>query len=138
MELKLTAAQVQDAIRAGLPSASKIVVEEVRSGYARVRLPFKPDMIRPGNRVSGPSLFNAADLAMYALVLAHIGPQLMAVTADLNIRFLYGAKPADIIAEAKLLRLGKRLAVMEVALFPASDPQMVAHAAGSYALPKQG
>jgi len=67
--------------------------------------------------------------------LSHIGPQLMAVTADLNIRFLNKAAPGDVVGEAKLLKLGRRLAVMEVALSIAGDPRSVAHVTGSYALP---
>lgn len=135
--LRLTAAEVEAAIRRGLPSAehSGLRVEEVREGYARVRFPFKSWMLRPGNVVSGPTLFTAADSAMYALVLAHIGPAMMAVTANLSINFLYPAAAGDVVAEAKLLRMGQRLAVMEVAIYTADDATMVAHATGSYAIP---
>jgi uncharacterized protein (TIGR00369 family) len=107
----------------------------VREGFARVRVPFQKWMLRPGELVSGPTLFSAADSAMYALVLAHIGPQLMAVTANMNIHFLNPAPAGDVVAEAKLLRMGIRLAVMEVALFTGADKTFVAHVTGSYAIP---
>lgn len=137
MELKLDAPQVEALIRGGLAVAGRsgLCIEEVRPGYARVRLPYHEKMLRPGNVISGPTLFTAADTAMYALVLSHIGPQLMAVTADLNIRFLNKARPGDVVGEAKLLKLGRRLAVMEVSLTTGGDPQPVAHVTGSYALP---
>jgi len=137
VELKLDAPQVEALIREGLAVAGRggLCVEEVRPGYARVRLPYHEKMLRPGNVISGPTLFTAADTAMYALVLSHIGPQLMAVTADLNIRFLNKARPGDVVGEAKLLKLGRRLAVMEVSLSTGGDPQPVAHVTGSYALP---
>lgn len=135
--LALSAAELEAIIRGGLPTAGKsgLAVEEVRPRYARVRLPFKPWMLRPGNTVSGPALFTAADAAMYALVMAHVGPQVMAVTAGFNVHFLHKPKAGDVIAEARLLKLGRRLAVMEVELFSAGDPTLVAHATGSYALP---
>lgn len=137
MDLKLDAAGVQALIRMGLKVADKggLLIEAVAPGYARVRIPYRESMLRPGNVISGPTLFTAADSAMYALVLSHLGPQLMAVTSDMNIRFLAKAKIGDVIGEAKLLKLGRRLAVMEVALRTGEDPTIVAHATGSYALP---
>lgn len=138
MELKMSAAEVEAAIRTGLPSAgdSGFRVEEVRPRGARVRLPFHRWMLRPGELVSGPALFTAADTAMYALVLSHVGPQLMALTANLNIHFLSPAPAGDVVADARLLRMGSRLAVMEVLLYTAGGDEPVAHVTGSYALPR--
>ena len=76
-----------------------------------------------------------ADLAMYAVVLASIGRVELAVTTSLTINFLRKPAPADIIAEARLLKLGKRLAVGEVELFSAGDPEMVAHVTATYSIP---
>jgi uncharacterized protein (TIGR00369 family) len=137
MDLKLTAEQVQMLIRGGLPAVGKsgFEVEEVRAGYARIRIPYHEKMLRPGNVISGPTLFSAADSAMYALVLSHVGPELMAVTANFNMNFLNKGRPGDVTAEAKLLKLGRRLVVMEVTITTGGDPTPVAHVTGSYALP---
>ncbi|WP_020647672.1 PaaI family thioesterase [Solimonas variicoloris] len=138
MDLKLDAAAVEALIREGLVAAGRggLCVDELRSGYARVRLPFDAAMLRPGEVISGPTLFTAADSAMYALVLGHVGAQLMAVTSDINIRFLAKARPGDVIGEASFLKLGRRLAAMEVRLSTAAAPGVtVAHASGTYALP---
>lgn len=137
MELKLSAAEVEALMHGGLPGAGEMAlkVEAVAPGYARVRLPYNARMLRPGNVISGPTLFAAADSAMYALVLAHLGPALMAVTANLNINFLSKAKPGDVTGEARVLKFGRRLAVLEVSLRTGEDPTPVAHVTGSYALP---
>jgi uncharacterized protein (TIGR00369 family) len=137
MEPKMTAQQVEDLIHLGFAAKRKMLaIEEVRSGYVRARLPYRDSMLRPGNVLSGPALFTAADLAMYALVLSHLGPELMAVTSNLNLNFLSKAKPGDIVAEGKLLKMGRRLAVMEVLLYSSAEPEaLVAHVTGSYALP---
>lgn len=138
LELKLNGQQVEDLIHLGFNSTEKkfLVVEELRPGYARTRLPFRKSMLRPGNVVSGPALFTAADTAMYVLILGHLGPQLMAVTSDFNLHFLNKAAQGDVIAEAKFLKLGRRLVVMQVALFTSADPQkQVAQVTGSYMLP---
>lgn len=136
MELKLGAAQTQALIRGGLPAAAGVNIEHVEPGYARVRLAYSERMLRPGGVISGPTLFAAADTAMYALVLSHLGPELMAVTSSFNMNFLNKAAPGDVIAEARLLKLGRRLVVMEVNLRTGADPQkIVAHVTGSYARP---
>lgn len=137
VELKLDAAQTQALIHGGLPVARQggMQVEEVRSGYARIRLPFSERMLRPGNVISGPTLFTAADSAMYALVLSHLGPELMAVTSQLTMNFLNKGAPGDVIGEAHLLKLGRKLVVMEVRLRTGDAPTLVAQVTGTYARP---
>lgn len=137
MELKLSGGQIEDLIQMGFAAKQKMfTIESLVPGSVRVRTPYQTRMLRPGNVLSGPALFTAADLAMYALVMAHVGPELMAVTANMNLNFLNKATPGDIIAEGRLLKLGRKLAVMEVSLYSSAAPEtMVAHATGSYALP---
>jgi len=87
-------------------------------------------MLRPGNVLSGPALFTAADLSMYALVLSHVGPELMAVTANFNMNFPAKAKPGDIIGEGRMLKLGRRLAGMEVLLYSSNGREVCIHSIG--------
>ncbi|RMF15753.1 MAG: PaaI family thioesterase [Gammaproteobacteria bacterium] len=137
--MSLTAKDVQTIIRTGVPMAEDIDlrVESLSSDHARVRVPFRAQAIRPGGTLSGPVLMSAADAAMYAAIMGALGKVEMAVTSNLNINFLKKPAPADLIAEATLLRLGRRLAFVEVSLFCDGDETLVAHATGSYALPQQ-
>ena len=131
----MTAQQVEDLVHMGFAAKKKFfTVEEVRENHVRTRLLYRDSMLRPGGTLSGPALFTATDLAMYALVLSHIGPELMAVTANLNMNFLARPKAGDIVAEGTLLKLGRRLAVMEVSLYSSAEPEtLVAHV--TYTLP---
>lgn len=139
LKLVLEAAEVERLIMLGFGAAEPFFkIEELRVGLTRVRMPFRKWMLRPGNTISGPALFTAADLAMYALVLGHAGPELMAVTSDMNLHFLSKGQAADVVGEARLLKLGRRLAVMEVSLSCGDDPRPVAHVTGSYSLPPPG
>jgi uncharacterized protein (TIGR00369 family) len=136
MDLKLDAATVEHLVTGGFKADAPFFhVEELRQGFVRIRQPFRKWMQRPGEVISGPALFAAADTAMYVLVLAHIGPEMMAVTSDLSMHFLNKGKLADVIADARLLKLGRKLAVMEVSLYCGDDPTPVAHVTGTYALP---
>lgn len=134
---RLSAEQVQQLIREGLPAANSngVQVEAVGAGLARIRLPYQERFLRPGGIISGPTLFGAADTAMYAAVLAHLGPELMAVTADTNIRFLRAARADDVVAEAQILKLGRSLIVCEVWVWTESRERAAAHVTGSYARP---
>lgn len=134
----LDAENVERIIRAGLPMSefAGFKVESVAAGLAQVRLSFQPWMLRPGGTLAGPVLMLAADAAMYAVILAHIGEQVMAVTSNLNIHFLSRPRPVDVLAEGRLLKLGRRLAVCEVAIRCVGDEELVAHVTGSYALPQ--
>ncbi len=113
------------------------VVEEIDAGRARLRLPFRDDFLRPGGTISGPVMMGLADLALYAAVLSRIGPVELAVTTNLNINFLRRPLPGDIVAEAALLKLGKRLAVGEVGLFLDGEDEMVAHVTATYSIPPE-
>jgi uncharacterized protein (TIGR00369 family) len=138
LSLKMTAQQVETLIQTGFAAKSLFMkIEELQLGRVRVRIPYRDSMLRPGRVLSGPSLFAAADIAMYALVLSHIGPQLMAVTSSLNMNFVNKAQPGDILADCRMLKLGRRLAVMEVSLYSSAAPEiLVTHVTGSYALPQ--
>jgi uncharacterized protein (TIGR00369 family) len=139
LELKLDAAQLEALLARAFPSNRGepfMHVEDLQPGRARVRMPFRSWMLRPGNSIAGPALFTAADMVMYVLVMAHVGPELMAVTSDMTMHFLTRGKPGDLVAHGKLLKLGRRLAVMDCEIFSAADPEtLVAHVSGSYALP---
>src|SRR5579862_6291746 len=88
-----------------------------------------------GGVISGPTLMSLSDTAAYALVLAHIGDQLMAVTSSLTMNFLRGAAPGDLYAEAEMLRLGRRNAVCDVRLWTEGPDRLAAQAVVTYALP---
>ena len=110
-------------------------VEKVDERFAQVRLLYHDRHLRPGGTISGPSLMSLADTAMYIAVLAMIGPVALAVTTNLNINFLRKPAPADCIAQARLLKLGKRLAVGEVTMYSAGETEPVAHATLTYSIP---
>jgi uncharacterized protein (TIGR00369 family) len=136
MDLQLDAPAIQQLIREGLPAAAAfgVEVEAVAPGSARIRFPYRDSMLRPGGVISGPTLMAAADTAMYACVLAHLGPELMAVTSEMNLRFLAKTPPADVVAEAQILKLGSRLIVMEVRIADAKG-RLSCHVTGTYARP---
>lgn len=112
------------------------VVEELRPGGARIRLRSDVRHLRPGGTISGPTMFSLADVGLYVAVLARIGRVELAVTTSMTINFLKKPPAADLIGEARLLKLGKRLAVGEVAIHSEGEDDLVAHAVGTYSIPE--
>jgi uncharacterized protein (TIGR00369 family) len=110
-------------------------IEKASQQGARVRQTYNHQMIRPGGTVSGPTMMALADFAMYAAVLAAIGAVPLAVTINLNINFLRKPGQRDLIAEARLLKLGKSLAVGEVNIFSDGQDEPVAHVTSTYSIP---
>ena len=112
-----------------------VVVDELDFGETALRIPFQEDFLRPGGTIAGPVMMGLADLAMYGVVLSMIGPVELAVTTNLNINFLRRPLPGDVLAQAKILKLGKRLAVGEVTIYRAGDEDPVAHVTATYSIP---
>jgi uncharacterized protein (TIGR00369 family) len=110
-------------------------VVEMEPGRVLVRRPVSMLGLRPGNVISGPTMMSLADMAVYALVLGHIGIVPMAVTTSLTMHFLRPAKPGNLFGEARLLRLGRRIATAEVRLWSESPERIAAHATVAYAIP---
>ncbi len=137
--MPLTAKEIQAIIREGVPMAEDIDfrVDEVSAERAVARVPFSSRLVRPGGTLSGPTMMALADAAMYAVILAARGRVEMAVTSNLNINFIQKPQPVDLVAEAILLKLGKRLAFCEVRLTSEGSPDLVAHVTGSYSIPPQ-
>jgi uncharacterized protein (TIGR00369 family) len=110
-------------------------IEAVGPNTARVRFRAGEEHLRPGGTVSGPAMMELADATMYVAVLAAIGPVALAVTTQFSINFLRKPEPGDLVAECKILKLGKRLAVGEVTLRPAQGGNLVAHCVATYSIP---
>jgi uncharacterized protein (TIGR00369 family) len=111
-------------------------IESADGTTCRLRQHYSDRMLRPGGTISGPTLMALADCAMYVVLLSAIGPIGLAVTTNLNINFLRRGLPGqDVLAAARLLKLGKRLAVGEVNLLSGTSPDPIAHATSTYSIP---
>jgi uncharacterized protein (TIGR00369 family) len=134
----MTAAELTELMEQTFPQArtERVRFEVVEDKRVRFRYRAMDEDLRPGNTVSGPTLMAVSDLAVYFAVLAMIGPVVLAVTTSLNINFLRKPLAGELIVEAKLLKLGKRLAVGEVLVFSEGSCEPVSHATVTYSIPQ--
>lgn len=135
----MSVAELDAFLRVEMPQlfrGSPIAIEHADGKACRVHQAYDEGMLRPGGTISGPTLMALADVAMYVVLLSAIGPVGLAVTTNLNINFLSKAPAGHaVVAEGRLMKLGKRLAVGEVALYSAASPELVAHVTCTYSIP---
>ena len=141
MAFTMDAAALQAFLSAEFPQVKEdFRVERVTSEGVVVRLVVAERHLRPGGTVSGPNLFALADVAVYLAILARIGPQALTVTTSAAIDFM--RKPAagvDLIGEARMLKLGRVLAVGDVLIRSEGAEAVCARASVTYSIPpKQG
>lgn len=124
----------------GIHAGGRIVmIEAVGDRTARVRLLVAERNIRPGGTISGPAMFMLADFTIYVALIATLGaPAIPAVTSNLNINFLARPEPVELIGEARVIRIGRRLAYAEVSIVAEGSDKVLAHATGTYALATGG
>ena len=137
---KISIEQFNELAAERLPFAQLMGFEPRQIDVAEVHMlaRYKDTFLRPGGTIAGPVMMGLADAAVYALVLAHVGPVELAVTTSLNINFLRKPAPGDMLAIARPLKIGRRLAIGDVALYSAdADDVMVAHATATYSIPPQ-
>ncbi len=131
-----TKAQIDEFLAREFPQ-TRCTVEAVGNMAATVKHPIGKDELRPGGTVSGPVLMAVADVALYVAIMGEIGIVPLTVTTSLSINFL--RKPAAdraIVGVCKLMKVGKTLAVGEVALYSEGMDEPVAHAIGTYSIPR--
>ncbi len=139
MQTVMTADEIETFLHREFPemhAGGKVYfVVRVDAGAIVMRFAADKRHLRPGGTVSGPAQFALADIASYVAVLAHVGPVALAVTTSATINFLRKPPPGDLLATARVLKLGRRLVVIDCAIASACDGALVAHAVATYSLP---
>lgn len=135
--LAMDAAELSAFLAREFPQvADDFAIDRVDAQELVVRLLPAGRHLRPGGTISGPSMFALADVAVYLAILSRIGPQALAVTTNCSIDFM--RKPAAgvaLVCTARLLKLGRVLAVGDALIRSGEDPAPVARAGLTYSIP---
>ncbi|MGI9487421.1 MAG: PaaI family thioesterase [Geminicoccaceae bacterium] len=136
-DAKIYPEEFLEIARDGVPYVGQlgIKVEAWEAGHVQLRLPFSDLIRRPGGTICGPALMGLADVTLYGVVMSLLGRSELAVTTDLTFHFLSKPEPLDVLAEGRILKLGRRLAVGEVTITSDGRSQLLCQAVGSYSIP---
>lgn len=132
----MTEDELQRFLEATLPKADLhgLLVEECQDQDVRLRFPFAPHFVGPGDIFSGPALLSFADTALFAAVQAMIGTAELGLTSNLNVTFLRPAQAADVIAVSRVIRRGKSVVHAEAWLFSHAVVEPVLHATATLSI----
>lgn len=134
MSLLVEIAELTDFMHGAFPGGVPWTISRMDASGVELTLVTGDDHLRPGGTVSGPTMMMLADSAAYAVILSRIGLQELAVTTNLSINFLRRAAPGVLIAQASILKIGRSLALAEVALHDGDPAHGVAHVIATYSL----
>jgi uncharacterized protein (TIGR00369 family) len=116
--------------------ADMFTVDAVRADGIRLRLLHDERHLRPGGTVSGPAMFALADVAVYLAILSQVGPKALSVTTNCAIDFMRKPGPGlDLICDARILKLGRALAVGDCLIYSDGLDAPVARANLTYSIP---
>ena len=135
-------AEIQDTLRTGVPLAGAWGVEvlEAAGGTALLRLPFREELLRPGNTVSGPALMGLADVAMWAALLGVTGGRDESVTSTMTVNFASRLGAGPVLAEARIVKRGRRMVFGEILMRAEGTEEVAVHVTTTWAViaPKGG
>lgn len=138
--MTISVEQINELLAVGFPTAHEggFRCEDFGDRWATARWSYRPDGLRPGGYIPGPTLFGLADLALWFACFTVLGLEPMAVTSDLSINFLRPALGGDVLARADLLKVGRTSIYGQVNLWMDGAPErLVAQAHGSYVPPPE-
>ena len=127
--------ELQAILRNAFPDVDTPTVEEVDDESVVMSYPVSERHGRPGGTLSGPVMMTLADTSAWVAIMAQIGPVVLAVTTSLHIDFLRKPALTDLLARARVLKLGRKLAVVDVELFSRGTTDLVAKAQVTYSIP---
>ncbi|MHB8380328.1 MAG: PaaI family thioesterase [Acidimicrobiales bacterium] len=131
----LSIEELQTIVDDAFPDFDVPRIESLEDDTLVIAQPVTSRNSRPGGTLSGPTMMALADNSAWLIILAHVGPVLLAVTTSLHIDFLRKPEITDLMARARLIKLGRRLAVVDVELFSRGSSDLVAKAQVTYSIP---
>ncbi|GAA6198962.1 PaaI family thioesterase [Aquicoccus sp. SU-CL01552] len=137
MSLVLNKEELTDYLAEIFPQIrDDFAVDDLTADTITMRLLTDERHLRPGGTVSGPSMFALADVSVYAMVLARVGKKALAVTTNCSMDFMRKPESGrDLIAQCRLLKLGRVLAVGDVLMASEGSDKPVARASLTYSIP---
>jgi uncharacterized protein (TIGR00369 family) len=112
------------------------IAEDAAEPYptARLRMPFSERLCRDNGVVCGQALMAFADTAMViAMIAANNGYRPM-TTVDQTTHFMRAVASSDVLAEARVVRLGRTMGFGRVTLYGAIDGKPVAMVSSAFAM----
>ncbi|CUS56292.1 MULTISPECIES: PaaI family thioesterase [unclassified Hyphomonas] len=135
---KMTAEEANTFLKGAFETQdNRSEVVSMEDGRAVMRLVADSSHLRPGGYISGPTQMALVDSAAYMAVMTKTGHEPMTVTSNLSINFLRPCIGDVVVADARIMKIGQALAVMDVDVRIEGAEKPSSHAVVTYAIPRQ-
>ena len=114
------------------PMLLGLEVEEVRTDYCRMRMPFKPELLHPGGIVHGGAIASLMDAVLVPAVGSVLGPDARYSTVDLHVQYIGAVKDEDVVAEGWVTKRGRSVVFCESEAVGASTGRLIARSVLTY------
>ncbi|MGW0598687.1 PaaI family thioesterase [Streptomyces sp. NPDC002776] len=111
-----------------------LTVEGLDDRRAVLRLPWSDRLAREGGAMSGQALMAAADTATVIAVSAARGAYGPMTTVQQSTSFQRAVSGSDVLIEAVVTKLGRRMAFADITMTDGSTGEIAAHASTIYAI----
>lgn len=112
--------------RTYFPQLVGLTVDEVRTDYARMRLPYRPELRQPAGVVHGGAIATLIDTVVVPAIGAVYDRLPMMLTIDMQLRYLSAAREDDLVAEGWITKRGRSVVFCQAEVRTASDGAVVA------------
>ena len=137
MENLMTKEELEIFMEKEFPQVAKnFRILSLDSNSISMHMNISNEHLRPGDTISGPTMFLLADISFYLVTLSIIGPKSLTVTTNCSINFLRKPDKNNLTSNARILKIGKTLSVGDVLIYSLDKTQPVAHASLTYSIPK--
>ena len=102
------------------PRLVGLVFEDMRMDYARMRLPYRPELNQPGGVVHGGALATLVDTVVVPAIASPYDTIPKMLTVSMTIDFLGSIREEDAIAEGWIEKRGRRTVFCRVEIRPPS------------------
>lgn len=89
------------------PSLLGLTIEELRTDYCRMRLPYRPEHEQPAGVVHGGALATLMDTVVVPAIGSAYGPGTQYMTLTMNLSYIGAVREADVVAEGWVTRRGR-------------------------------
>lgn len=110
------------------PSLVGLTVEELRADYARMRLPFRPELNQPAGVVHGGAIATLIDTVVVPAVATHYDERPMMVTVSMNVQYLGAVNGEDAIGEGWVEQRGRSIVFCRAEVRGATSDRLCANA----------
>lgn len=110
------------------PNVVGLEVEELRADYARIRLPYRPELNQPAGVVHGGAIATLIDTVVVPAIGTHYDERPRMLTVTMNVQYLGAVVEEDAVGEGWVEQRGRSMVFCRAEVSGAASGKLCANA----------